>query len=307
VTLRRLFVAALVVVCCGALVSPTAAARPVAGPGTSASLVETSPRFGGSVFARPGETYRQAFLRSQRTYGGQLGAVRVFYPGMPADWSAITANVGTTPVMVSFKAPPNEVVAGLHDAELRQWFAAAPTNRVTWWSYYHEPENDVAKERITAEIYKLAWDHVSALAKSVQNPKLRATLTLMCWTLQPASGRDWRDYYAGGAVIDVLAFDCYNFGYRTGRYLSPSKILGRAYAVAQSAGKPWGIAELGSVVVTGDNGRGRATWLRSVASYLRSHGASFGLYFDSDVGVDYRLHDRRSRRAWREIVRSQWS
>jgi len=306
-TFGRLAVAAVALLCCSALTASTpAVGSPAAEREAAATLTATSPRFGASIFPRPGETYRQAYLRSQHVYG-QLGAVRVFYPGLPADWATITSNVGTTPVVVSFKAPPNEIVAGLHDSQLRQWFATAPTDRVTWWSYYHEPENDVATERITAEMYKLAWTHVAALADSVGNPQLRATLTLMCWTTEPASGRDWRDYYAGNAVIDVLAWDCYNSAYRKGRYRSPSEMFARPYAAARSVGKPWAVAEFGSVLVAGDNGRGRASWLRSVASYLRSHAASYGTYFDSDVGVDYRLHDRPSRRAWRQIVRSQWS
>ena len=95
---------------------------------------EPATRFGTTVYQNPGETDRQAFLRIQRTYG-RLGAVRLFHPGLPADWQTITGNVGTTPVVVSFKAPPEAIVAGLYDRELRHWFATAPTDRVTWWSY----------------------------------------------------------------------------------------------------------------------------------------------------------------------------
>ena len=266
---------------------------------------EPATRFGTTVYKNAGETDRQAFLRIQQTYG-RLGAVRLFNPRLPADWATISGNVGTTPVVVSFKAPPEEILAGVHDRELRHWFATAPTDRVTWWSYYHEPENDAAKERITAEIYKLAWTRVAALADSVQNPRLRATLTLMCWTTEAASGRNWRDYYAGNAVIDVLAFDCYNTAYRQGRYRAPGDMFAGPRAAARSAGKPWAIAEFGSLLAKGDDGRRRATWLRQSAQYLRDNAAIFCTYFDSNVSGDYRLLDKPSRLAWREVVQGQW-
>lgn len=304
--MRLTGVAVVVAVACGCVggLSPASAAVPD-DTSTSNTASEPTTRFGNTVSPREGETYHDGFLRLQRAYGS-LGAVRMFYPGLPGSWSEIKTRVGATPVAVSFKVQPHDVLIGRYDRELREWFADAPTDRTTWWSYWHEPEDDIATDRISAEVYKLAWDHIATLADSVGNPKLRATLTLMCWTTNPHSGRTWSDYYAGDAVIDVLAFDCYNSGQRNGLYKSPRKMFEASNALADRVGKPWAVAELGSVIVPGDDGRGRATWLRRNARYLRAHNAVYCTYFDSDIGVDFRLHDRPSKTAWREIVTGQW-
>jgi hypothetical protein len=295
--------------CLGMLLSVTgvqAAPAPDNAAGSDSARVGASnTRFGTSLFALPGETWHDAFLRQQRTYG-RLGAVRLFHSKQPGGWETIKEHVGQTPVVVSFKMNPAHVVAGLFDMQMLEWFSQAPTDRVTWWSYYHEPENDVAKEKLDTEIYKLAWQHLAALADHVGNPQLRATLILMCWTTEPQSGRNWRDYYPGALAIDVLAFDCYNSAYRSGRYRAPRDLFIKITEIATNTGKPWGIAELGSVLVSGDRGLGRSEWLRRSARFLRANGAVFCTYFDSDIGVDYRLRDTPSRRAWRDVVHAQY-
>lgn len=276
-----------------------------AGSGSHDQHERRHTRFGSTVFEREGETYRDAFLRVQRTYG-RLGAVRMFSPGLPPSWSKIRQDVGDTRVIVSFKAEPAAILSGRHDRTLRQWFAAAPEDRITRWSYWHEPEDDIEAGQLRDGSYRRAWKHLHKLANSAHNSKLRSTLILMCWTAEKNSGRRWRDYYAGDRVVDLLAFDCYNAGHRNGRYRAPRDLLGPASRLADRIGKPWAVTELGSVVVSGDRGRGRAGWLRRTSRFLRSHDARFCTYFDSDIGVDFRLHDGPSRKAWRGLVRSQW-
>lgn len=274
-----------------AAVAP-AAAGPGGGPGSS-------PRFGTTVFENPGESYREAYRRVAAQYGGSLDAIRMFFPKLPSSWAKIRNNVGDTPLVVSFRADPSGVVQGRYDRELKQWFADAPTGRATWWSYWHEPEND----GVSAAQYRRAWAHIRDLADTARNPQLRATLILMCWTLAPNSGRDWRTYYPGNDVVQVLGFDCYNTGRKKGVYRDPVKMLAPVRAVASSVGKPWGVAELGSTVVPTDGGeRGRAEWLRTFADEVQRGGGSFATYFDSAVRLDYRLHDQPSRSAWRSIV-----
>ena len=261
------------------------------------------PRFGGTVFERSGESYREAFVRTQNTYGGRLGIVRMFFPGLPSSWSSINSQVGDTPLLVSFHASPQQVLVGRYDSQLRAWFADAPRGHATRWAYFHEPEDD----GVSPDVYRQAWRHINALANQAHNERLRATLILMCWTLEQNSGRSWRSYYPGSDVIDLLGFDCYNGGHRADRYRPPSSMFEDVVQVSRETGKPWGIAELGSVRVSGDLlGLGRAAWLRDAASFARSHGARFVSYFDSDVGTDYRLLDEASRLAWRSIVVSQW-
>lgn len=289
--------------------APPASVEPAGQPVTAAATTAQQRRpvrFGGTVFERSGESYREAFLRVRRTYGGRLGAVRMFFPGLPGAWSTIRSQVGKTPVVVSFKAPPSEIIAGRHDARLRTWFRQAPENRPTRWSYWHEPEDDHERGQLNPAAYRDAWRHIHRLEKQAHNRRLRSTLILMCWTLEKNSGRQWRTYYPGDAAIDVMAYDCYNAGHKANRYRRPADLLHDAARVSRQTGTPWGVAELGSVVVRGDNGAGRGRWLRNTAQFAREHGARFVTYFDSDVGTDYRLHDSHSRGAWRRVVSSQW-
>jgi hypothetical protein len=258
-----------------------------------------SPRFGGSVFREQGETYREAYKRVIRRYGGSLDIVRMFFPGLPGSWSSIEAKIDDTPVAVSFRADPAAVLAGTYDAQFRTWFAQAPTGRPTFWTYWHEPEDD----NVNQVLYRRAWAHLRELANQADNRQLRATLILMCWTLSPNSGRDWRDYYPGDDVIRILAFDCYNTGRKNGVYRDPARILRPVSELAKSLDKPWGIAEFGTTVIESDGGvAGRATWLRQYANFVRDNSGRFATYFDSVVGIDYRLRDEASRSAWEDIV-----
>lgn len=302
-SIHRILSRSVVVPLAVALGASSAAASyagpPVDSSSTASAAAEPAePLFGGTAYRESGESYRQAYLRVTAKYGG-MDALRTFYPGMPASWSTINANSGDTPVVVSFKAGTSMILSGQHDAQLRRWFAEAPTGRLTYWTYWHEPENDT----VDKAAYRRAWAHIAALADQARNPRLHATMILMCWTLNPHSGRDWHDYYAGGDVIDVMAFDCYNKGFKNGVYLDPRRILTPVVEAAASAGKPWGIAEFGSKVVYPDGGFvGRAQWLREFGASVRALGGTFATYFDSSVGGDFRLKDQPSIDAWTDVI-----
>jgi len=252
---------------------------------------------------QPGETYQQAFHRLDTLYGG-LDTVRVFYGGLPANWPG-KLDAGNRPLIVSFKAAPRDILAGAHDAYLRAWFRAAPTNREISWTYYHEPEDNIRDGEFTAPDYRAAWQRLARLADEAGNPRLRATLILMGWSLDPRSGRNWRDYYPGRDTIDVLGWDNYNDAAAKGRYASPAEVFGRLVEVSRAEGLPFGIAETGSAIIAGDDGTGRAAWLRDAVRYLTEAGALYIAYFDLDwrehSGVDYRLRDAPGAAAWREF------
>lgn len=258
---------------------------------------------GASVQLRTGETYAQGLARADRTYG-PLEMVRVFYTGLPPSWAGSRADVANRTVVVSFKALPLDILAGKHDAQLSTWFASAPRTRDTYWVYYHEPEDNIAAGNFTAADYRAAWRRLAGLADRTGNSRLHATLVLMCYSVNPASGRNWRDYYPGGDVIDVLGWDCYNYGRKKGEYAPPANIYAKSIEVSRAAGKPFGYAETGSTLLPEDTGAGRAAWLRSVGAYLSSQNPLWVSYFDSMLSVDFRLLDSPSQQAWQSICRS---
>jgi hypothetical protein len=279
-----------------ATAKPVVAAKPVK---AAAAPVQTT-RFGAAVWQTGKETYQAALARADKTYG-RMDMTRVFYGGAPAAWPG-NAGISGRPVAVSFKFAPANVIAGKHDAQMLTWFKTAPKDRDVDWIYYHEPEDNIAAKEFTAVQYRAAWRRLAGLAKQAKNPRLKSSLTLMCWTFEKASGRKFADYYPGSDVIDVMSYDCYNLGATKGRYDDPAIVFGPAVANAKALGKPFAIAEAGSLLVKGDNGTKRAAWLEKSANYLRAQNARYVAYFDAPVGGEFRLLDQPSQVMWKKHV-----
>jgi hypothetical protein len=279
------------------------ASRRPTGPLQQSAVPRGKTLAGAAMHLRDGETYGQAVARADREYG-PLELIRVYYPGLPPVWSGSRAEIAARTTVVSFKAPPGEILAGQHDASLTAWFAAAPKNRDTYWIYFHEPEDDIASGAFTAADYRAAWRRIAGLAAKAGNARLHPTLVLMCYSLNPASNRNWRDYYPGDDVISVLGWDCYNFGRRKGEYAPAESIFGKSIEVSRSAGKPFGYAEMGSALLPSDKGADRAAWLRQVGAYLMSRGPVWMAYWDDKSEVDFRLLDAPSQQAWRDVCRA---
>jgi hypothetical protein len=271
--------------------------------------------FGAVVAVRGTESYSQAIARQDAAYGTPvpMPISRVFYGGAPEPWPGL-AGLSGRPVIVSFRYAPADVVAGRHDAAVRQFFAGAPSYDV-YWSYSHEPEDNIERGEFTAPAYRAAWQRIAdlALQAAPTSARLHSTLIVMCYTMNPASGRNWRDYYVPAAQ-SMLAFDCYNHASKRNAYADPADFLRPLtnWAAANPT-IPWGVSEFGSVRVSSDpDGSKRAAWLRSVGRFLvNQHAAKpiaaiFGNYFDvlGPKGTDYRLTDTNSRLAWRDVVQN---
>ena len=293
--------AALLLTATAACTGLVAAATP------SAAAVDTA--YGAVVKPRKGQTFAQALAASEDRYGGPLGVIRVFDRDAPDDWSVLGDKLGDRNALVSFRIPPQDVLRGDHDVQLSKWFREAPRDTVTWFTYLHEPEDNIARGEFTRDDFLAAYRHISLLAQAAapDNANLRPTLVLMCFTVNPKSGRDWRNYFAGAAFVNTIGWDCYNHGKGTGGYGTPQQLLGRAVEATRDAGVAFGVAELGSLVAPGDDGSGRATWLTAHARYVDSVGGEFLSYFDTagPKGTDYRLLDGPSQRAWRAVVSDQ--
>ncbi|MDG4804141.1 hypothetical protein [Micromonospora sp. WMMD980] len=256
---------------------------------------------GASIGVQSGETFGQALTRSDQTFG-KLQMARIFFPGMPPAWKGSRADVVDRTVVVSFKASPQEINSGRHDARLASWFASIPRDHNVYWSYFHEPEDDVERGAFTTDAYRAAWKRVAGLAARADNAKLINTLILMCWTLDSKSGRSFDAFYPGGDVIEALGWDCYNWGKKWKRYASPQEIYGPIINKSKALGKPWGVAETGSDLVPGDSGAGRATWIRAMTSYLNGQRPEFVAYYNQTVSQgDFRLLDRPSIQAWKSF------
>ncbi len=211
----------------------------------------------------------EAFERVRSTYG-QPGVVRMFFPGMPWSWSSIQNNIGDTRALVSFKAPLNEIVAGQHDAFFRNWFANAPTG----------PRHAlvvVARAGGRPRARPAQPGHLPARVEPPREPgapgqQRAAAVHPDPDVLDPRA--ELRPAVAGllrrpRRRSTCSGFDCYNGGHVNAAYRAPADMLADVVRVSNATGKPWGIAELGSIIVRGDDGSGRAQWLRGVANFAR--------------------------------------
>lgn len=248
----------------------------------------------GSSVSNPGQLARDT------SEFGHMPVVRVYYPGLPSSnaWTGGLAEANRSAVVVSFKALPNTILSGADDAALSHFFDTAPTGRPIYYSYFHEPEDNIARGEFTLAAYKAAWTHVVALAARAHNPDLHSTLILMAFDLRPFSHRDWKSYLPAGGIISTIGWDAYP---DLGRKAEPpSEFMAPAVAAAKSAGLPFGFAEFGMSTPVD-----RASWLSEVGSYLMKSGALFGTLFDSAVvRPSMQVNDQGSISTWRQFVQA---
>ena len=238
----------------------------------------------------------------------QLGAIpvaRVFSADLPpARWDdqpVLAALGGQSSVVYSFQGDLDELAAGTHDALITGFLASRPPGVDVWTVLKHEPEDDVKRGVFTAEQFRAATEHVAGVVRAAGGIP---TTVLQAYTLNPASGRDWRDYYT--PAVDVLAWDAYNTAARNEQpsYKAPEKFLEPVLAVARETGKPFGFAEFGSPCLPDDVGcTGRATWLEQMGAALEAGGAQFVTYWNRRAlngAVDYTL-DGPSGEVWKAL------
>lgn len=303
-------VIAVVALATGLVLAP--AARPTGGASAAAATTcvaaptytPTRTLFGSSLSTGTVD-FQTAFTQTTADFG-TLKIVRVFDSGLPPAnaWERRAPVLGSTPVITSFRPPVAEVLAGKHDAALRAFFQSAPTNMPILWTYWHEPEKEILAGKFTTTQFKAAFQRIANIAKGVCRPNLFPTLVLMGWTTNPASKRNWVDYYPGSAYVSTIAFDPYNNanGQPTS-YPEPSTMFSYVVQVGKASGKPWGIAETGSGTVSTDTtGSGRAAWLLKMATYFKNNGAAFVSYYNSDRQANFKLRDTPSKDAWRKVV-----
>jgi FlgD Ig-like domain len=234
---------------------------------------------------------------------GRMPIVRVYYPGLPASnaWDGGLAGANDSAVIVSFKALPKDILSGADDATLTHFFDTAPTGHPIYYSYYHEPEDNIADGEFTLADYKAAWARVAALAGAAHNPDLHSTLILMSWDLVKASGRDWKSYLPGGGIISTLGWDAYPVGSATNvnpQPTPPADFMGPCIAASESVGLPYGFAEFGLSTAAG-----RPAWMTEVGNYLLSSGALFATVFNGVAEYPtIQLTDQASQDVWRGFV-----
>lgn len=216
----------------------------------------------------------------------------------------------------SFKYTPSEVIAGQHDAALRRFFQGIKDNHPVYWTYWHEPDDELYKDKkFTPADYRAAWKHIRRIADSVKasrpNLEIYATLIIMEYSMRPdiAKSRPLlgpNGMYPGDDVIDVFGVDVYNTNATKGEIVAPANKYEKVIRFAREHGKPWAIGEIGSCDVKGKPG-GRAKFLKDSIEYwiAQDYPPVYAAYFNHDWAdvCDYRMDDDPAAlRVWRDAV-----
>ena len=231
-----------------------------------------------------------------------MAIVRTYYSGLPSSnaWTTGRPAANKSAVIVSFKAQPKAILSGQDDAALSHFFDTAPTGNPIYWSYYHEPEGNIADGEFTLADYKAAWAHVVSLANAAHNPDLHSTLILGGYDFRPGAHRNWKDYLPGGGIISTLAWDAYPPGSAKNENpiaAPPDTFMAQEIAAAKSVGLPYGFAEFGLSTPAG-----RPAWLSDVGNYLMHSGALFATYFNGNAQYPtLKLTDARRSRSGRAL------
>lgn len=205
-------------------------------PDEDENLVPDGILWGSSFYAGPGETRQAAYTRVKNTFSNHH-ITRVFCATDP-EWPTYLPT--ETLVQISFKYKPADVLNGSKDIILGNFFSKLATKTTIYWTYFHEPEDEIQKGDFTAKEYRKAFDYIIDLSKKLNKPNLIPTLCLMAYSVKPESGRNWRDYVPG--KVELISWD----GYYADSYGEDvSKIFGPVREVMKTVNLPWGVAETG--------------------------------------------------------------
>ncbi|GGR82420.1 glycoside hydrolase family 26 protein [Deinococcus sedimenti] len=189
--------------------------------------------------------------------------------------------------------PYREIAAGRHDAYLRRFardvrqagqpvrITFAPEMNGNWGAYQLGPNN-------TSADFIRAWRHVVNVFRAERAP------VRWVWTPNiqyPGMPSSYRALYPGGAWVDEVGLDGYNWGTTNAwnRWLSFRDTFGASYQeLKRVAGtKPVQLGEVASVEQGGD----KAAWIRDMCAQLPAFGQirrAFWFHI-RDGRVDWRL------------------
>lgn len=254
---------------------------------------KTSILWGSSFGVLKNETHADAYKRVKAAFGKHQIA-RIYCTADPIWPSYIPIE---TSAQISFKIAPNEVLSGSKDQVLTNFFTSLATSNKIYWTYYHEPEDEIKEGAFTAESFRNAFDYIIALQKKLNKPNLVPTLCLMSYTLDPVSKRNWKDYLP--TKVALISWDGY---YKDSMGDDVNLIFDDVRQVMAQQNLPWAVAETGvnKMIKQGQLNEAfdflqRKHWLELLSKDLSTKFPLpvFVLYFDSSPSHDAIYSDWR--------------
>lgn len=198
----------------------------------------------------------------------------------------------------SFKLPPVEVAAGLHDARLRTFIASTPKTIIL--TNHHEPEEEIERGDYTAAEFRAAIARLNQLV-DVQNVldggTRRVSVVLMGGTFTGLRQRNPANYWPKDPVTDLnqadlIAVDAFAVPYATNtsgvpagytngvQWKQPAALLAPVVRFASENLTAWGVSEFGYLEDVNNPTR-KAQAITDAIAYARANGAVMFEYFDS--------------------------
>jgi hypothetical protein len=200
-------------------------------------------------------------------------------------WKAMIDAAKRGEKVASSSKPPgtmSAIASGTYDAHFRNiatGLAGLATDGV--YTFYHEPEDNIQRGEFTFAQFIAASKRVYSVMRPILQPSgWRTAVCLMGWTVDSRSGRNIDNYFDAGllALIDVIAWDPYNYGGGTGtnpaqpwatqdpRNTSPSSVFTNCVTTTQARGKTPMVFETGCNRREADTtGAERTGWWEMVA------------------------------------------
>ena len=206
-------------------------------PPVNDTVKQNSILWGSTIWRNPNEDYPAALTRVKKAFGTH-DIIRTYimekFPVWPG-WLLKESNV-----QISFKMNPDDILSGTKDQELKSFFNSLASSAKIFWTYHHEPEDEIEAGEFTAKQYRDAFDHLINLQKKVNKPNLISTLCLMAYSLETQSNRKWRDYLPKN--VEVISWDGY---YRDYMGTDIGAVFRAARDSTAKIGKLWAIGETG--------------------------------------------------------------
>lgn len=158
-----------------------------------------------------------------------------------------------------------QIANGSMDAYLIKYATNAKNfGRPVWLRPFHEmngnwyPWAGTAAGNTPAD-FIAAWQHVNGIFKNAGATNVKFVWCPNADSVPNTTANAIAKYWPGGAYVDYIAIDGYNFGTTTSTWRSFSSVFGAAYATVSTlnATKPIIIAETGCGTVGGD----KAAWI----------------------------------------------
>jgi hypothetical protein len=200
---------------------------------------------------------------------------------------------------------PAQILSGSEDANLRALFNSLPHDRPTWFTMWHEPENDINGGSFTAQQFRdmiaHIWD-VKQSSPNAANIKVGYIAMDYWWRTGTTFASNGDQMLPPGGKYDYLAVDDYNVATTSGRTnAGTDPQFQNWYNWAKNKGKPLIVAEFGRKLNPNDP-NARAKDLLDSETWLTNHGFNMFLYWNgSGAQGDWKLYSAPDLNAWRAI------